>query len=107
MFPSAESNKSEMILNGVIPIDNLKDPLLPLTLLSERIPQSVFSQYYKIPIEEKTAHNARQLIKAYCEHKKMFSQGSGQYDITKSSRQMLKDYVNGNLLYCKLPPVYD
>jgi large subunit GTPase 1 len=91
----------------VIPIDNLKDPLLPLTLLSERIPQSVFSQYYKIPIEEKTAHNARQLIKAYCEHKKMFSQGSGQYDITKSSRQMLKDYVNGNLLYCKLPPVYD
>ena len=28
-------------------------------------------------------------------------------DKTKSSRIILKDYVNGNLLYCKLPPNYD
>lgn len=51
VFPNADSNRSEMILNGVIPIHTLKETLYPLNLLCERIPFYVISHMYKIPNE--------------------------------------------------------
>ena len=91
------------ILNGVIPIHTLKETLYPLNLLCERIPFYVISHVYKIPNDSKK-HDGANLVKAIASYKKYFAQGSGQYDHTKTSRMVLKDYVNGVLLYCKLPP---
>lgn len=58
VFPSAHSTRAEMvilifclnskILNGVIPIHSLKDPLNPLTLLIERIPSLPLSKLYHL-----------------------------------------------------------
>ena len=87
----------------MIPIHTLKETLYPLNLLCERIPFYVISHVYKIPNEQKK-HDGANLIKAIAGYKKFFAQGSGQYDITKTSRMVLKDYVNGVVLYCKLPP---
>lgn len=55
VFPSAESNRSEMILNGVIPIHTLKETLSPLNLLCQRIPFRVLAYIYKMPNNIKKA----------------------------------------------------
>lgn len=72
VFPNADSNRSEMILNGVIPIHTLKETLYPLNLLCERIPFYVISYVYKIPSEQRI-HDGSNLIKAIASYKKFFA----------------------------------
>ena len=53
VFPNAASTRAEMVVNGVLPIDKIKDYLSPMDLLAQRIPGSVFERLYSIKIDVK------------------------------------------------------
>ncbi|GJC93642.1 ribosome biogenesis GTPase [Colletotrichum higginsianum] len=45
-----------------------------------------------------------ELLRAYARARGFTTQGLGQPDESRASRYILKDYVNGKLLYCEPPP---
>lgn len=52
IFPNAASTRGEMVCNGVLPIDNIKDYLSPIDLLCDRIPKLVFEKLYGLNFAE-------------------------------------------------------
>ncbi|KAL4446500.1 hypothetical protein ABPG74_001241 [Tetrahymena malaccensis] len=102
VFPNAASTRAEMVCNGVMPIDKLKDYLSPVDLLCSRIPKIVLEKLYKIKIDVEVPDGSYFLSK-YAVAKGYYT-GSGVPDMAKSSKLILKELVSGKLLYCKLPP---
>ena len=50
VFPSFVSTKAEMVCNGVLPIDHLRDPIAPMALVASRIPRHVLEETYGMNI---------------------------------------------------------
>ena len=104
VFPSFASSKSEMVCWGVIPIDNLKDIISPMELISKRIPREMFEKVYKIKLPEK--FNASELLQAFS-GTYGYVTGRALPDEGKAARIILKDYNNGKLVYVHLRPDYN
>ncbi|XP_020605487.1 large subunit GTPase 1 homolog [Orbicella faveolata] len=113
VFPSFVSTKAEMILNGILPIDQMRDHVPAVSLLCQRIPRGVLEVVYGINIappqegEDPTrAPYADELLSAYG-YIRGFMTSHGIPDCSRSARYILKDYVRGKLLYCIAPPGQD
>ena len=106
VFPSCSSSKAEMVCNGVLPIDNLKDYMTPVEVLAGMINKSIFEKLYHIKIEAEKP-SASQILSAFAQQRGYYTGGSGLPDHAKVSRIILKDLVNGKLLFCKLSPEYN
>jgi len=103
VFPTIASSKAEMICNGVLPIDNLKEFILPVQYVCDKIPKRVLAYILKIQLDSEENHiQASHLLFSYAVSRGYVS-GSGQPDLTKASRLLLKDYNLGKILYCSLP----
>ena len=105
VFPSCASTKPEMVCNGVLPIDNLKDYISPIEILASKIHKSIFEKLYHIKIDIEKP-NASQILSAFAIQRGFYTGGSGLPDHAKVSKIILKDLVNGKLLMCKLSPEY-
>ena len=106
IFPNASSSRAEMVCNGVLPIDNIKDYLSPMDLLTQRITKIVFVTLYGINLSDYNTNGDDSVLATYSK-KRGFVTGRGLPDEAKASKIMLKDFVNGKLLYVKLPPEYN
>ncbi|XP_078038431.1 nucleostemin 3 [Augochlora pura] len=113
VMPSFVSTKAEMILNGILPIDQMRDHVPPITLLGTLIPRHVIEDLYGImlplPIEGEDPDRpptAEEILNAYGYNRGFMTQ-NGQPDNPRSSRYVLKDFVNGKLLYCVAPPTLE
>jgi large subunit GTPase 1 len=51
VFPNAASTRGEMVCNGVLPIDKIRDYLSPIDCLVSRIPRIVFEKLYGLKLE--------------------------------------------------------
>ncbi|XP_014479143.1 PREDICTED: large subunit GTPase 1 homolog [Dinoponera quadriceps] len=107
--PSFISTKAEMILNGILPIDQMRDHVPPVTLLTTLIPRHILEDLYglilPVPSEKDTDRplNTDELLNAHGYNRGFMTQ-NGQPDNARSARYVLKDFVNGRLLYCVAPP---
>ena len=111
VFPNFANTKAELVCNGVLPIDQLREYTGPTSLVARRIPQPFLEAIYGIkirtrPLEEggTGVPSAEELLSAYARHRGFMTQGLGQPDQSRAARYILKDYVNGKLLYCEPPP---
>jgi large subunit GTPase 1 len=111
VFPNFATTKADLVCSGVLPIDQLREFTGPVTLVTRRIPQPFLEAVYGIqirmrPIEEGGTGipSAPELLAAYARHRGFMTQGQGQPDQSRAARFVLKDYVNGKLLYCEPPP---
>ncbi|XP_070610364.1 LOW QUALITY PROTEIN: large subunit GTPase 1 homolog [Erythrolamprus reginae] len=110
VMPSFVSTKAEMVCSGILPIDQLRDHVPPVTLVCQRIPRPVLEATYGIslprPREDQDPHRAptsEELLSALgC--MRGFMTDHGQPDQPRSARLVLKDFVTGKLLYCHPPP---
>ncbi|XP_017034938.1 large subunit GTPase 1 homolog [Drosophila kikkawai] len=110
VMPSFVLTKADMLLNGILPIDQMRDHVPAVNLLCERIPRHVLEDKYGIliakPLEgedmERPPHS-EELLLAYG-YNRGFMTSNGQPDQARSARYVLKDYVNGRLLYAMGPP---
>ncbi|KAK4224856.1 large subunit GTPase 1 [Podospora fimiseda] len=111
VFPNFANTKAELVCNGVLPIDQLREFTGPATLVAKRIPKPFLEAIYGIniytrPLEEGGTGlpTGEELLRAYAKHRGFMTQGLGQPDQSRAARYILKDYVAGKLLYCNPPP---
>ncbi|XP_064008967.1 large subunit GTPase 1 homolog [Pogoniulus pusillus] len=113
VMPSFISTKAEMICSGILPIDQMRDHVPPISLVCQHIPRNILEATYGINIirpredeDPDRTPTAEELLTAYgC--MRGFMTAHGQPDQPRSARYVLKDYVNGKLLYCHPPPGID
>jgi len=124
VFPNFSATKAEMVCNGVLPIDQLREPVGPITLLCQRIPRAILEGTYGIniipPREDENPNRpptAQEFLHAFAYMRGFMKSSFGAPDEQRAARIILKDYVKGKLLYCTPPanvdekefnqPVYD
>ncbi|GEQ69413.1 hypothetical protein JCM33374_g3085 [Metschnikowia sp. JCM 33374] len=112
VFPNFAYTNGELVCNGVLPIDQLREHIPPVSLVCQRIPKFYLEAVYgiHIPIQSKNDGGngiyptARELLNAYARARGYMTQGFGSADESRASRYILKDYVNGKLLFINPPP---
>ncbi|KAG6817702.1 hypothetical protein H0H87_004493 [Tephrocybe sp. NHM501043] len=111
VFPQFATTKAELVCDGVLPIDQLREYTGPATLLVQRIPKEVLEATYGLSIKVSGIEEggdgkvrADNFLIAYAIARGYTRSGQGNPDEARSARYVLKDYVNGKLLYCHSPP---
>jgi len=111
VFPNFASTQADMVCNGVLPIDQMREYTGPAALICCRIPQWCIETFYGIHIRTKLREEggtgvpvAEELLTAYAVARGFTKSGQGNPDESKAARSILKDYVNGDLLYAHPPP---
>ncbi|KAI0531855.1 hypothetical protein GGR58DRAFT_209654 [Xylaria digitata] len=111
VFPNFASTKADLVCNGVLPIDQLREFTGPAALITHRIPQPFLEAIYGIHIKTRPLEEggtgiptASELLSAYAKARGFKTQGVGQPDESRAARVVLKDYVAGKLLYVEPPP---
>lgn len=110
VLPSFCFTKAEMILNGILPIDQMRDHVPAMNTLCTLIPRHVLEETYGILItkpqegeDSNRPPHSEELLLAYG-YNRGFMTANGQPDQSRSARRVLKDFVNGKLLFCTAPP---
>ena len=108
VFPSFANSKSEMMCCGVLPIDTMKDYISPISLIIHRVPRGVLEEHYKInlPAADSKNYSASMFLQILGAKKGLVT-GRGLPNEAMAARFILKDYVNGRLLFCHIRPDYD
>lgn len=111
VFPNFATTKADLVCNGVLPIDQMKESTGPCGLVAQRIPKHFLEALYGIQIKTRPLEEggtgiptSEEMLSAYARARGFQTQGLGQPDTSRAARFVLKDYVNGKLLYCHPPP---
>ncbi|KAI1191007.1 P-loop containing nucleoside triphosphate hydrolase protein [Nemania serpens] len=111
VFPNFATTKADLVCNGVLPIDQLREFTGPAALITHRIPQPFLEAIYGIHIKTRPFEEggtgiptASEFLSAYAKARGFKTQGVGQPDESRAARTVLKDYVSGKLLYVEPPP---
>ncbi|CAJ0839300.1 14535_t:CDS:2 [Entrophospora sp. SA101] len=114
VFPNFATTNAEMICNGVLPIDQMREHTGPAALVSKRIPKDVLETMYGIKILTKPVEEGgsgiptpEEFLIAYAGRlaaRGLTKSGHGNYDESRAARYILKDYVKGKLPFCHPPP---
>jgi len=111
VFPQFATTSAELIVDGVLPIDQMREYTGPAELVARRIPQDILEGEYGFPIEVLPVEEGGtgeatglEVLSAYARARGFVRQGQGNPDESRSARYVLKDYVNARLLYCHPPP---
>ncbi|KAI9807292.1 MAG: hypothetical protein M1833_000035 [Piccolia ochrophora] len=111
VFPNFATTKAELVCNGILPIDQLREFTGPASLVAQRIPQAFLEALYGMNIYTRPAEEggtgiptAEELLRAYATARGFSTTGKGQPDESRAARYVLKDYVSGKLLFCHPPP---
>lgn len=111
VFPNFATTKAELVCNGVLPIDQLREFSGPATLVAQRVPQHFLESLYGIKIHTRPFEEGgtgiptgEELLMAYARARSFYKTGAGNPDESRAARYVLKDYVNGKLRFCHPPP---
>ncbi|ORE09810.1 P-loop containing nucleoside triphosphate hydrolase protein [Rhizopus microsporus var. microsporus] len=114
VFPTFSTTKADQVCNGVLPIDQLREHAGPCGLVAQRIPKAVLEATYGIrirtvPVEDGGTGipTSSELCSTYAIARGYFKSSQGNPDEARAARYILKDYVNGKLLFCHPPPGVD
>ncbi|CAK7563076.1 MAG: hypothetical protein SEPTF4163_000933 [Sporothrix epigloea] len=111
VFPNFATTKADLVCNGILPIDQLREFTGPAALVATRIPKAFLEAVYGIHIRTRNISEggdgnvtAEDLLMAYARARGFTKTGQGQPDESRAARYILKDYVNGKLLFVAPPP---
>ena len=111
VFPNFAATKAELVCNGILSIDQLREYTGPAGLVARRIPKAFLEAVYGISIEMRPLEEggsgvptAEELLNAYARARGFWTTGHGTADESRAARLILKDYVSGKLVYCEPPP---
>lgn len=99
VFPNISSCKEQLVLNGVLPIDQLRDFVSPVKLLLDLVSRHEIEQFYKIKIsldEERPDQKptANEVLSEIASSKGFRTSVFGNPDESRAARIILKDFVN-------------
>ena len=111
VFPNFATTKAELVVDGVLPIDQQREFTGPAGLVAQRIPKQFLEAVYGVKIQTRPLEEggtgiptAHELLRAYARARGFATTGQGEPDESRAARYVLKDYVNGKLLFCHPPP---
>ncbi|CDW96598.1 hypothetical protein [Sporisorium scitamineum] len=114
VFPQFATISAELVCDGVLPIDQMREYTAPAELVAKRIPKDIIEGTYGIRIDtlpEEEGGNGvptgLEMLTAYAVARGYTRQGQGNPDESRAVRYVLKDYVNAKLLYSHPPPGID
>lgn len=106
VFPTFTSTRAELAIHGIMPIDQIKDfrnTYLPVQLICNKVSREQLMHTYSLGFPEYKPVDAPDLLIAYSRMRN-FNKDHGRPDEQRAARIMLKDFVNGKILYCHPPP---
>lgn len=104
VFPNFVSTKAELIINGILPIDEMTNHVPPVNAVASLFTRKYFENFYGIRLRESDDRlDSEELLNALG-YLRGFMTPRGLPDHPKTARLLLKDFVNGKLLFCKAPP---
>jgi large subunit GTPase 1 len=116
VFPSFATTQAEMVCNGILPVDQLREYTGPVGLLCRHIPREVLEAFYGIRIKIKDENEegyiprpptSEEFLCPYAINRGFTKSVQGNPDEARAARYVLKDYTSGKLLYCHPPPDVD
>lgn len=116
IFPNVSTSKAELVLNGILPIDNLREWVQPVSLLLTMLPMDILFRTYGVDWEELCAPkeevdavettSAIDFLSKVAQNRGFVTSFHGNPDHSRASRIVLKDFVSGKILYCYPPPTF-
>ena len=107
VMPSLANSKAGMVLQGILPIDQLRDHVPAINLLLSHVPPHVFESRYGLVLPRSEGGHvgltSERLLTAHGTLRGFMTAG-GRPDQARAARIILKDYVSGKLLFCEAPP---
>lgn len=110
VFPSITSCKEELIVNGVLSIDQLKDYLSPVEYLLKQkyVSPRQIESLYKIKLPPLTedmpkGYSSVDVLSVLAHSRGFHTSVYGNPDLSRAARILLKDFVEGNLLHFHRP----
>ncbi|OWZ64014.1 hypothetical protein AYX15_04113 [Cryptococcus neoformans] len=114
VFPQFANTQADMVVDGVLPIDQMREYSAPVDLLCKRIPREILEGTYGIRIDVRDAEEGgtgkvgwEEFLSAYAIARGMTRSSFGMPDTSRAARYVLKDYVNAKLLFAHPPPGID
>ncbi|XP_027195414.2 nucleostemin 3 [Dermatophagoides pteronyssinus] len=116
VFPNLVSNKAELIVNGILPIDQIKDVFMAIEAITSKVPAAVFESMYGIMLNKTNDNPDEDSIPIYVSplelltvygYSRGFMTQRGLPDTSKAAKYLLKDFVQGRICYCYAPPNVD
>jgi len=104
IFPTFMNSKADLIINGILPIDQLRDGTPAVDLLCKRIGLDQFKAAYNLSFPEYSFPLPARVLLGKYSRMRSFWVDHGRPDNSKSARIILKDFVNGKLIYAHPPP---
>jgi hypothetical protein len=102
VFPTFATSAANLVCNGILPIDQLRDVFPPLEELCRRVSKEQVADVYGLSFPAWKPLNAEGLVDGYCRARGYFKD-HGTIDHTRAARTFLKDFIMGKLLYCHPP----
>lgn len=98
-MPTFATSAAALVCSGVLPIDQLKDFVTPVSVVAKRIPLEVLSIFYGVKITDQDPEHVLEKIG----RKLGYLVSKNNVDRPKTARVVLKDYQTGALSWCNLP----
>ena len=115
VFPSFLASRAELVCNGVMPIDQMREYAnytAPISLMLRRVGADQLREQYSLVFpnwggeeggEEEYRRRAEEVLNAHA-RMRGWMKDHGRPDESRSARVLLKDLFIGKLLYCYPPP---
>jgi large subunit GTPase 1 len=116
VFPSVVATKSHLVINGTIPIEELRDHIPPVRLIVSKMGLEQAMEKYGLSASDlqegielredgigRAEDPARALLSGLATARKRFLRGKNP-DETWAAKKVLLDFFMGALLYCEPPP---
>ena len=109
VFPSFANSKAEMYCCGVLPIQNIREYMTPISLIIGRVPKEVLEIFYKIKLPPRNSkkYTTTTFLTLFALQKGWITGGSSNPDIAVASKRVLVDYTTGAIVFCHVRPDYD
>ncbi|RSH94638.1 hypothetical protein EHS25_004442 [Saitozyma podzolica] len=114
VFPQFANTQADMVVDGVLPIDQMREYSAPVDLLCRRVPREILEGTYGIRIDVREIEDGgtglvgwEELLSTYAIARGMTRSSFGMPDTSRAARYILKDYVNARLLFAHPPPGVD
>ena len=113
VIPDLGKTKADMVLAGILPIDNLTSFGPSIDLLLTKVPFTHITRRYgimdNVVADARRADRKSESLQLLSSLATMrgFMKPGGVPDHFRAARLLLKDFVSGKLLFCKAPPGSD
>ncbi|KXN85669.1 Large subunit GTPase 1 [Leucoagaricus sp. SymC.cos] len=114
VFPQFATTKADLICDGVLPIDQMREYTAPISLVVKRVPREILEAMYGLSIKVRSKEEGgdgkitgQDFLIAYAIARGYMRSSQGNPDEARAARYILKDYVNAKLLFCRPPPGVD